>query len=124
MATIIVATSSPPFAEGGHLVMARELVRALEECGHQAALRGHAAEPLRPAGAAPTSRRGAPTSRVAHEGRRVDQVISLRFPAYAVRHERHVVWLNHRMREYYDLWDQFSRSCRGRTRIKERRAAR
>ena len=36
MATIIVATASPPFAEGGHLVMARELVRALEECGHVA----------------------------------------------------------------------------------------
>ena len=33
---IIVATASPPFAEGGHLVMARELVRALEECGHHA----------------------------------------------------------------------------------------
>ena len=27
MATIAVVTSSPPFAEGGHLVMARELVR-------------------------------------------------------------------------------------------------
>ena len=48
---------------------------------------------------------------VAHEERKVDQVISLRFPAYAVQHHRHVVWLNHRMREYYDLWDQFARTC-------------
>jgi len=38
VATIAVVTSSPPFAEGGHLVMARELVRALREDGHEAGL--------------------------------------------------------------------------------------
>jgi hypothetical protein len=38
MATVAVVTSSPPFAEGGHLVMARELVRALNEEGHHAGL--------------------------------------------------------------------------------------
>ena len=50
VATICVVTSSPPFAEGGHLVMARELVRALREEGHDTGLRRHAAESLRPAG--------------------------------------------------------------------------
>jgi glycosyltransferase involved in cell wall biosynthesis len=115
---IIVATASPPFAEGGHLVMARELVRALEECGHEASLL-----------VTPQNRFGRQASAylaawctdvgVAHEGRRVDQVISLRFPAYAVRHDNHVVWLNHRMREYYDLWDQFSANLSARNRLKE-----
>ena len=38
VATIAVVTSSPPFAEGGHLVMARELVRALREEGHDTGL--------------------------------------------------------------------------------------
>ena len=38
VATICVVTSSPPFAEGGHLVMARELVRALREEGHDTGL--------------------------------------------------------------------------------------
>ena len=38
---------------------------------------------------------------VAHDGSPVDQVISLRFPSYAVRHPQHICWLNHRMREYY-----------------------
>jgi glycosyltransferase involved in cell wall biosynthesis len=121
---IIVATASPPFAEGGHLVMARELVRALEECGHEATLV-----------VTPQNRFGRQASAylaawctdvtVAHEGRRVDQVISLRFPAYAVRHDHHVVWLNHRMREYYDLWDQFSANLSVKNRLKEgvRRAA-
>jgi glycosyltransferase involved in cell wall biosynthesis len=115
---IIVATASPPFAEGGHLVMARELVRALEECGHEAALV-----------VTPQNRFGRQASAyvaawctdvtVAHEGRQVDQVISLRFPAYAVRHDNHVVWLNHRMREYYDLWDHFSANLSAKNRMKE-----
>lgn len=119
MATLIVATASPPFAEGGHLVMARELVRALQAAGHDASLV-----------VTPQNRFGRQGSAylaawctdvgVAHEGRRVDQVISLRYPAYAVRHDRHVVWLNHRMREYYDLWDQFSSQLSFKGRIKER----
>jgi glycosyltransferase involved in cell wall biosynthesis len=115
---IIVATASPPFAEGGHLVMARELVRALEESGHEATLL-----------VTPQNRFGRQASAylaawctevtVAHEGRKVDQVISLRFPAYAVRHDNQVVWLNHRMREYYDLWDQFSSTLSVKNRLKE-----
>ena len=118
MATVIVATASPPFAEGGHLVMARELVRALQECGHTATLL-----------VTPQNRFGQQASaycaawctdvRVAHENRRVDQVISLRYPAFAVQHDRHVLWLNHRMREYYDLWDQFSSHLSFRASIKE-----
>jgi glycosyltransferase involved in cell wall biosynthesis len=115
---IIVATASPPFAEGGHLVMARELVGALEECGHEATLL-----------VTPQNRFGRQGSAylaawctevaVAHEGKKVDQVISLRFPAYAVRHDNHVVWLNHRMREYYDLWEQFSSPLSAKNRVKE-----
>lgn len=101
------------------MVMARELVRALEECGHVASLV-----------VTPQNRFGRQASAyvaawctdvsVGHEGRKVDQVISLRFPAYAVRHEQHVVWLNHRMREYYDLWDQFSSHLSFRASVKER----
>jgi glycosyltransferase involved in cell wall biosynthesis len=119
VATIIVATASPPFAEGGHLVMARELVRALEECGHSAALVVTPQNRFGRQGSAYLAAWCTDVS-IAHEGKRVDQVISLRFPAYAVRHERHVVWLNHRMREYYDLWDQFRSNLSFRASIKER----
>jgi len=117
--TIAVVTSSPPFAEGGHLVMARELVRALREEGHQSGLI-----------VTPQNRFGRQGSgylaawctdvQLAHEEQKVDQVISLRFPGYAVQHPRHVLWLNHRMREYYDLWDQFSSHLSWRGRLKER----
>jgi glycosyltransferase involved in cell wall biosynthesis len=53
------------------------------------------------------------------EGRPIDQVISLRWPSYAVRHPRHVCWLNHTMREYYDLWDTFSATLSPQGRLKE-----
>ena len=119
MATIIVATASPPFAEGGHLVMARELVRALEAAGHAVSLVVTPQNRFGRQGAAYVAAWCTDVG-IAHEERKVDQVISLRFPAYAVRHDRHVVWLNHRMREYYDLWDQFSRPLSFRATIKER----
>ena len=119
MATVAVVTSSPPFAEGGHLVMARELVRALNEEGHHAGLI-----------VTPQNRFGRQASAylaawctdvgMAHEERKVDQVVSLRFPGYAVRHPRHVLWLNHRMREYYDLWDQFRAHLSWKGALKER----
>jgi glycosyltransferase involved in cell wall biosynthesis len=117
--TVIVATASPPFAEGGHLVMARELVRGLEECGHAAAL---VVTPQNRFGRQGSAYLAAWCTDVglAHEDRKVDQVISLRFPAYAIRHENHVVWLNHRMREYYDLWDDFSSHLSALNGIKER----
>jgi glycosyltransferase involved in cell wall biosynthesis len=54
------------------------------------------------------------------DGHPVDQVISFRFPSYAVRHPRHVCWLNHRMREYYDLWERFTRGMGRRLLYKER----
>jgi glycosyltransferase involved in cell wall biosynthesis len=119
MKRILVVTSSPPFAEGGHLVMARSLVGALAEAGHKASLM-----------VTPQNRFGRHTSTylsswladvgMTHDGRPVDQVISLRVPAYAVRHPRHVCWLNHRLREYYDLWPRFFARLSWKAKAKER----
>jgi glycosyltransferase involved in cell wall biosynthesis len=104
-------------AEGGHMVIARELTRALRENGHDAQII-----------VTPQNRFGRQASAylatwltdvTASEGRRIDQVISLRYPSYAVRHPRHVCWLNHTMREYYDLWDRFSASLSAQGRLKE-----
>jgi glycosyltransferase involved in cell wall biosynthesis len=118
MSRIAVVTSSPPMVEGGHMVIARELVRALRDAGHDAEII-----------VTPENRFGRQASAYlatwltdvgSSGGRRIDQVISLRFPSYAVRHERHACWLNHTMREYYDLWDRFSASLGPRARLKER----
>jgi glycosyltransferase involved in cell wall biosynthesis len=108
MALVVVATSSPPAVEGGHIVIARALVAALCDAGHDGRLvitpdYGFARQ---------TSTYLATwrTEISTIEGRRVDQVISLRYPSYAVRHPTHVCWLNHCMREYYDLWPQLTAS--------------
>lgn len=54
------------------------------------------------------------------DGEPIDRVISLRYPSYAVRHPVHVCWLNHTMREYYDLWSQFSGGLGAAGLVKER----
>jgi glycosyltransferase involved in cell wall biosynthesis len=115
---IAVITSSPPMAEGGHMVIARELTRALRESGHDAHIL-----------VTPQNRFGQQASAylatwltdvTSSEGRPIDQVISLRWPSYAVRHPHHVCWLNHTMREYYDLWETFSAPLSPQARLKER----
>lgn len=115
---VAVVTSSPPFSEGGHLVIARAVVAALREAGHSADLL-----------LTPQNRFGRQASAylanwctdvgVADDGARIDHVISFRYPSYAVRHPSHVCWLNHRMREYYDLWDRFRAGLSWKARLKE-----
>jgi glycosyltransferase involved in cell wall biosynthesis len=113
MSVLAVVTSSPAGVEGGHLVIARSLVAAACEQGHEARLVvtpdygfGRTLQTYRENWSVDVSR--------------VDQVISLRYPSYAVGHPSHVCWLNHTMREYYDLWPQFAASISARARMKER----
>jgi glycosyltransferase involved in cell wall biosynthesis len=119
VARVAVVTSSPPFVEGGHLVIARALVRALAAEGHASDLIVTPQNRFGRQGAAYLSNWLTDVGETA-DGQRIDQVISLRFPSYAVRHPAHVCWLNHTMREYYDQWDRFSASLSSRARLKER----
>ena len=104
-------------SEGGHLVIARSLVTALRGEGHEADIV-----------VTPQNRFGRQASAYAatwltdlgsSDGQPIDRVISMRYPSYAVRHPNHVCWLNHTMREYYDLWDRFSARLSPQARIKE-----
>jgi glycosyltransferase involved in cell wall biosynthesis len=114
---IAVVTSSPPLVEGGHMVIARALAQALRDEGHHADIV-----------VTPQNRFGRQASAYlatwltdvgSSDGKPIDQVISLRYPSYAVRHPRHVCWLNHTMREYYDLWERFSAGLGAAGRLKE-----
>ena len=118
MARIVVVTSQPPFATGGHLVLAHALVEALTERGHHATLLLTPQNRFGRQGAAYLSTWLTDVGQTA-DGNPVDHVISLRYPSYAVRHPRHVCWLNHRMREYYDEWPRFNASLSWRNRLKE-----
>ena len=115
---ILVVTSGALFVRGGHLTIAEETAAALRRAGHLADVI-----------VTPQNRFGRQLSAYlatwltdvgeTADGQPVDQVISLRFPSYAVRHPRHVCWLNHRMREYYDLWERFVRGLGRKGRLKE-----
>jgi glycosyltransferase involved in cell wall biosynthesis len=115
---VLVVTSGALFVRGGHLTIAHETAAALRR-------EGHLAEVL----VTPQNRFGRQLSAYVAtwltdvgetaDGRPVDRVISFRFPSYAVRHPRHVCWLNHRMREYYDLWERFTRGMGRRALLKE-----
>jgi glycosyltransferase involved in cell wall biosynthesis len=118
MARLAIVTSSPPSVEGGHLVVARSLEAAAREAGHDAhVLITPECQFGRQASSYIETWR---TDVNAATGHRIDQVISLRFPSYAVRHPAHVCWLNHTMREYYDQWPRFSAGLSSRGRAKER----
>jgi glycosyltransferase involved in cell wall biosynthesis len=117
MITLAVVTSSPPGVEGGHLVIARSLVQAARQAGHDAQL---VVTPdygfgRQAAGYYATWKKDVNAA----AGRSVDQVISLRYPSYAVRHPAHVCWLNHTMREYYDLWPELTAAISLKNRVKE-----
>lgn len=118
MRRVAVVTSSPLFVEGGHLVMARALVDALRQSGHEADLVITPQNRFGRQGAAYLAAWLTDVG-IGHDNRAVDQVISLRYPSYAVRHPVHVCWLNHTMREYYDQWEAFSAPLSWKGRIKE-----
>ncbi len=115
---VLVLTSGALFVRGGHMVIAEETVAALNREGFLAELL-----------VTPQNRFGRQLSAYAAtwltdvgqtaDGQPIDQVVSFRFPSYAVRHPRQVCWLNHRMREYYDLWDRFTRGLGRWGRLKE-----
>jgi len=115
---VLVVTSGALFVRGGHLVIAEETCAALRRAGHLAEVF-----------VTPQNRFGRQLSAylatwltdvgLTADGQPIDQVVSFRFPSYAVRHPRHVCWLNHRMREYYDLWERFVRGLGRKGRLKE-----
>jgi glycosyltransferase involved in cell wall biosynthesis len=118
MSRIAVVTSGQPFGGGGHMVIANGLVQALRESGYRADLVLTPQNRFGRQGAAYVATWLTDVG-MAQDGGRIDQVVTLRYPAYAVRHDAHVCWLTHRMREYYDLWETFSATLTGPQRLKE-----
>lgn len=115
---VLVVTSDVPFVEGGHITIAQCTVQALRDHGYEADL------VLTPQNRFGRQFRAYLANfftdvEIDGLGRRIHQVISFRFPSFAVRHSRHVCWLNHRLREYYDLWDYLKSQLSWKGRLKE-----
>lgn len=115
---IIVATSDVPFVEGGHRVIARALVRELKENGYEAELWCTAQNRFGKQLSAYLSNFLIDLKETG-EGDKIDFLISFRYPSFAIRHPNHICWLSHRMREYYDLWQNFKSEISFLNKIKE-----
>jgi len=117
-ARILVVTSAPPLVDGGHLVLANAVVRALRDAGYVSDLVTTPSNRFGRQGPAYLANWLTDVG-MTGSGEAVDQVITMRFPSYAVRHPAQVCWLNHTMREYYDRWDDWSGSLSRQGRVKE-----
>jgi glycosyltransferase involved in cell wall biosynthesis len=115
---ICVLTSHIPFAAGGHLVITEELVTQLQKHGYKAELIKTAQHPFGKQLSAYFANLSLNLTETG-DGQPVDGIISTRYPSFAVKHPRHSCWLNHRMREYYDLWPIFSGRLSKKGKLKE-----
>ncbi len=116
---VLVATSDVPFVEGGHLIIAKELVSAINEYGFNAELL------LTPQNRFSKIFQAYLSTRLIDVeedglGGKIDKLISFRYPSYALKHPNHTVWINHRMREYYDMWENFYPLLGKKAKIKEK----
>ena len=101
---VLICTTQTPFTRGGTETLTEGLRDALRERGHEAEI---VALPFRWT-PRPHIMRGALAWRLldlsAIDGRPVDLVIATKFPSYAVRHPRKIVWLVHQHRQAYDWY--------------------
>lgn len=101
---ILIATTQVPFTKGGAELHVEGLRRALVDSGYNAEV---VALPFK--WYPPTEiMRGAMAWRMldlsAANGRPVDLVIGMKFPAYLVAHPTKVLWIIHQHRSAYNLW--------------------
>lgn len=101
---LLVCTTQVPFARGGAELLSEGLRDALRSAGHEAEI---VALPF-----AWTPRANLLTSALAWRlldltqigGQPVDAIICTKFPSYAARHPRKIVWLVHQHRQAYDWY--------------------
>jgi glycosyltransferase involved in cell wall biosynthesis len=101
---IVVCHSQVPYVRGGNEVLVDGLVAALREAGHRVEL---LALPFKWYPKAQLERQSLAWRMLDVErlgGRKVDLAICTKFPTWAVRHPRKVVWLVHQHRQAYDWY--------------------
>lgn len=101
---ILVCTTQVPFARGGSELLSEGLRDALRAAGHEAEI---VALPFTWT-PRPQLLKGALAWRLLDltevDGRPVDAIICTKFPSYAARHPRKIVWLVHQHRQAYDWY--------------------
>ena len=101
---VLICTAQVPFTSGGGELHVANLKRAFIEAGHSAEVATVPFKWYPPR----QIMRGALAWRMLDlteaNGRPIDMVVGMKFPAYLVNHPCKVVWVMHQFRAAYDLW--------------------
>src|SRR6266550_7540810 len=102
---ILICTTQVPFTTGGAEAHVEGLRRALIEAGYNAEIVALPFKWYPPAEIMPSALAWRLLDLSEANGKPVDLVIGMKFPAYLVAHERKVLWIMHQYRTAYNLWD-------------------
>ena len=101
--TILVCEAQVPFVRGGAEFHVRELVRQLQQRGHDAELVSIPFKWYPKSEILPHAAAWRMLDLSESNGRAIDLVIATKFPTYFVRHPRKVAWVIHQYRAAYEL---------------------
>ena len=102
---ILIMTTQVPFIQGGAEVHARSLLTALRSAGHQAEIVAIPFKWYPPERILDNMLACRLLDLTEANGRKVDRVIGLKFPAYLIPHPDKVLWILHQHRQAYEQWD-------------------
>jgi glycosyltransferase involved in cell wall biosynthesis len=102
---ILICTTQVPFTSGGAESHVEGLRRALIAAGHNAEVVALPFKWYPPSEIMRSALAWRLLDLSEANGKPVDLVIGMKFPAYLVAHERKVLWIMHQYRAAYNLWD-------------------
>lgn len=102
---ILITTTQVPFVQGGAEIHARSLLDALQAAGHRAEIVAVPFKWYPPERILDTMLACRLLDLTEFNGRKVDRVIGLKFPAYLIPHPDKILWILHQHRQAYEQWD-------------------
>ena len=102
---ILICTTQVPFTSGGAESHVEGLRRALLAEGYNAEVVALPFKWYPPAEIMQSALAWRLLDLSESNGKQIDLVIGMKFPAYLVAHERKVLWIMHQYRSAYNLWD-------------------
>ena len=102
---LLIATTQVPFIQGGAEIHARSLLEAFRTAGHRAEIISIPFKWYPPERILDAMLACRLLDLTEANGRKVDRVIGLKFPAYLIPHPDKVLWILHQHRQAYEQWD-------------------
>ena len=102
---LLIATTQVPFIQGGAEIHARSLLDAFTAAGHRAEIIAIPFKWYPPERILDAMLACRLLDLTESNGRKVDRLIGLKFPAYLIPHPEKVLWILHQHRQAYEQWD-------------------